>query len=214
VTPIAASHQLTWNYADQFIPETEAEQQARRIGFDLGLEPLSRGVAQFLTFLAATTNAKTAVEITTGCGIGTLALLRGMGPQGMLTSLDAQSDHHMLLQDLASQHGIASRQLRLIAGRPLEILSRLSDAGYDLVTIDGAYLEYPEYFEASLRLLRPGGTVVLHHALLSGTVADDAIMDDATLIVRETIEAARSMRNLTTSLLPIGDGLLLVVKNR
>ncbi|MDR0990738.1 MAG: methyltransferase, partial [Propionibacteriaceae bacterium] len=70
-----------------------------------------------------------------------------------------------------------------------------------------------EYVEQALRVLRPGGVVALYHALLSDTVARESNLDDETLIVRETLEAVREMAELTSVLLPVGDGLLVSVKN-
>ena len=60
----------------------------------------------------------------------------------------------------------------MITGRALQVLPRLSDAGYDLVVIDAVTTEYPRYLAEALRLLRPGGVVVLDNVLWNGRVAD------------------------------------------
>ncbi|MCW5951179.1 MAG: methyltransferase, partial [Propionibacteriaceae bacterium] len=62
------------------------------------------------------------------------------------------------------------------------------------------------------RLLRPGGVLILHHALWQGLVADPDNSDDEPLIVREALDAVRDLEEFTAALLPVGDGLLVATK--
>ena len=50
----------------------------------------------------------------------------------------------------------------------LEVLSRLTDGGYDLVLVDTSPADHPRYLDEALRLLRPGGVVALHGVLRGG----------------------------------------------
>jgi predicted O-methyltransferase YrrM len=214
VTPTAkpAAQVASWAYAEQFIPESEAARAARATALERGHVPVSRGAAQTLTVLARLMRAKAVVEVGTGVGVASLALFAGMDPTGTLTSIDPENDNLQAARAAAKQAGIRSQRQRFIAGHTLEVLSRLTDGAYDLVYVDGDPLEYGEYVEQALRILRPGGLLVLYHALLGDTVAKESILDDETLIVRETLEALREMTDLTTVLLPVGDGLVVTVK--
>jgi predicted O-methyltransferase YrrM len=214
VTPAAkpAAQVTSWAYAEQFIPESEAARAARASAHERGLVPITRGAAQTLTVLARLIQAKNVVEVGTGVGVASLALFAGMVPGGMLTSIDQENDYLQAARGFAKKAGVKSQQQRFIAGRPLEVLSRLTDNAYDLAYIDGDPLEYGEYVEQALRVLRPGGVLAVYHALLNDTVAREANLDDETLIVRETLEAIREMDGLTSVLLPVGDGLIVTVK--
>ena len=44
--------------------------------------------------------------------------------------------------------------MRLITGRALEVLPRLTDGHYDIVFLDGAKSEYLAYLEQAVRLLQ------------------------------------------------------------
>jgi len=213
VTPTAkpAAHIASWTYAEHFMPESEAARAARAASLEAGLVPISRGAAQTLTVLARLGRVKAVVEVGTGTGVASVALLAGMDPTGHLTSIDTEGDHLQTAGAMARLAGVKSQRQRLIAGRPLEILARLADAAYDLVYIDADPLDSGEHVEQALRVLRPTGLLVVYHALLSDTVARENNLDDETLIVRETLEAVREM-DLTSVLLPIGDGLLVSVK--
>jgi len=62
-------------------------------------------------------------------------------------------------------------------------------------------------------LLRPGGLLVLHHALWEGKVADEQNSEDEPLIVREALAAVQESGLFTAALVPLGDGLLIAVRD-
>ena len=169
---------------------------------------MSQGTSALLSLLASLIGARAAVEIGTGTGVSGLALLEGMAPDGILTSIDTESDHQADARKVFADAKIPSRRARLIAGAALQVLPKLSDGAYDLVLIDGDPLEYVEYVEEALRLLRPCGLLVLHHALADGRVADAANEDDDTVIIREALAAVADSEDLSAIVLPVGDGVL------
>ena len=98
--------------------------------------------------------------------------------------------------------------MRLIAGRALEVLPRLSDGAYDLVFCDALRTENGDYLAAALRLLRPGGLVVFAGALADGRVADPGARDADTVAARDLARMVRDEPRLVPTLLPLGPGLL------
>ncbi len=144
-----------------------------------------------LRFLAAAIGARAVVEIGTGCGVSGLWLLRGMLPDGVLTSVDVEPEHQQLARQAFGEAGFAANRYRLIGGRALDVLPRLTDGGYDLVFCDGDKQEYPDYLSAALRLLRPGGIVTFDNALWQGRVADSGYQDEDTTAIREVCDRLR-----------------------
>lgn len=215
VNPVAkkADHSSpSSEFAEAFVTETEGGQHARRRATELGVESISSGVASVLTLLARTVWARTAVEVGTGTGVSASALLAGMASDGVLTSIDAEADNQITAREVLTVQGIPPRRVRLIAGQALVVLPKLTDGAYDLVFIDGDPLEYPEYVAQAERLLRPGGILVMHHALWRGLVADERNSDDEPLIIREALDAVLANEAFTPALLPLGDGLLVAVR--
>jgi len=203
----------TWAYAESYVPEAEAGAAARRAAAELRLSSPSRGAAQALTFLARVLDAKAVVEVGTGTGVAALALFAGMSRDGVLTTIDPEAEHQNIARRIITTTGVRQQRLRTIAGSPLTVLPKLTDGAYDLVLVNGDKLEYPEHVEQALRLLRHGGVLVVHHALLGGAVADPGDDADETLTVRDVLAAvADELADLTPVLLPVGDGLLAVVK--
>ena len=73
-------------------------------------------------------------------------------------------------------------------------------------------LEYAEYVEQGLRLLRHGGVLAVDNALWHDRVADETNTDDQTESVRAALAAVGDNEDLVSALLPVGDGLLVAVK--
>jgi predicted O-methyltransferase YrrM len=161
------------------------------------------GVA--LRFFATAIAARAVVEIGTGCGTSGIWLLRGMRPGGVLTSVDTEPEYHRLARKAFAQAGFAANQSRLILGRALDVLPRLSDGGYDLVFCDADAVAYPEYLTAAMRLLRAGGMVVFNDVLPPDGSPDD---DGA----RELADMVRNDDRLVPMLIPVAGGLLAAIK--
>jgi len=192
-------------YAAEYPGEDEPLQAARANAADLGgTEPVLPVVGATLRFLASCVGARTVVEIGTGCGTSGIWLLRGMRPGATLTSVDTEPEYHRMARKAFTAAGFAQNQCRLILGRALDVLPRLSDGAYDMVFCDADARDYPDYLTAALRLLRPGGVVAFNNALAAADPADASAPDVARLV--------RDDDRLVPVLLPLGDGLLAAVK--
>jgi predicted O-methyltransferase YrrM len=170
--------------------------------------PVGPGAGSALSFLASAVQAKAVVEIGTGTGVSGLWLLRGMQADGVLTSVDLEAEHQRLARETFTEAGYVPQRFRLIAGAGLDVMARLTDAGYDLVFLDGDKVEYGEYLEQAVRLVRPGGLIVFDNALWHDRVADPSQRDPETAAIRELVQHVATDDRLRSVLLPLGDGLL------
>jgi predicted O-methyltransferase YrrM len=209
---MSAQKPASWAYSEEFIPETEVIQKARVRSEELGCVPIMPGVGSALRLLAAAVNAKAVVEVGTGAGVSGLWLMSGMPPDGILTTIDHQPEHQRAAREAYTAAGIAPQRTRVISGRALDVLPRLTDAAYDMVVIDADKAEYPQYVEQALRLLRSGGVLALDNMLWHDKVADPATRDEITTTLRDLGKELRDNESLLASLLPVGDGVLAAVK--
>jgi predicted O-methyltransferase YrrM len=199
-------------YSEEFVAETDVIEAARLRGEELGCMPVLPGVGSALRLLAAAANAKAVVEVGTGAGVSGLWLLSGMPPDGILTTIDVEAEHQRAAKQAYAAAGVPPQRTRVITGRALDVLPRLTDAAYDMVVIDGDKTEYPQYVEQALRLLRSGGVLALDNMLWHDRVADPATRDETTTVLRDLGKALRDNDSLLPALLPVGDGLLAAVK--
>jgi predicted O-methyltransferase YrrM len=199
-------------YVEYYISEDEVLAAARERGQELGCMPIGSGGGAALRFLASALAARTVVEVGTGAGASGLWLLRGMAPDGVLTSIDVEPEHQRAAKHAFGEAGFPPSRYRLIMGQALEVLPRLTDGAYDLVFVDAAKAEYPRYLEAGVKLLRPGGVIAFDNVLWGGRVADPAHRDASTTALREVAASVHDDESLVPLLLPLGDGLLTAVR--
>jgi predicted O-methyltransferase YrrM len=216
-------------YTADYVAEDEPLLVARANAVDLGgTEPVRPAVGAALRFIARAVGAKTIVEVGTGCGSSGIWLLRGMRPGGTLTSVDTEPEYQRMARQAFGQAGFAANQCRLILGRALDVLPRLSDGTYDMVFCDTDPAGYPDYLTAALRLLRAGGVVAFNNALSSGSADSSGSSGSVSSLspdsgyyggvaeqhsaVLDVASMVRDDERLIPMLLPLGDGLLAAVK--
>lgn len=208
---IAAPTPASWAYAESFIVEDEVLSRARARASVLGVRPILPGIGGFLRAMGTALGARAVVEVGTGTGVSGVYLLRGMPGDGVLTTIDVDPETQRAARLAFTEAGVRQNRARLIPGRALDVLPRLTDGAYDLVFLDAEPLEYDLYLDRAVRLLRPGGMLAVGSALWGGRVADPAQRDPSTSAMREVARRVRENPHLQPSLLPCGDGLLLAV---
>ncbi|HEV8173911.1 MAG TPA: O-methyltransferase [Actinoplanes sp.] len=199
-------------FAETYAAEDIVLQTARNLAHELGLTAVTPGAGAVLRLLAAAGSAKAVVEIGTGTGVSGVWLLRGMRADGVLTTIDVEHEHQRIARRIFVEAGFAASRTRIITGRALDVLPRLADGVYDLVFVDADAAEFGACADAALRLLRPGGALIVNGALAGGRVSDPAARDVDTVTIRETVKAIRESEAWIPALIPSGAGLLTAVK--
>ena len=93
------------------------------------------------------------------------------------------------------------------------MLTRLADESYDLVFVDAAPTDQPHFVTEGVRLLRPGGVIVLHRAALDGRAGDPGAHDAEVIAVREAARMIAEDDRLNPVLVPLGDGILIAARD-
>ncbi|WP_392399177.1 O-methyltransferase [Actinotignum urinale] len=195
-----------WQYAEEVVIEPEIIATARDVATDFGIRSISAATGNFLTMLMKTAGVKNVVEVGTGTGISGMYMLRSGNIH--LTTLDTESEAQHAARDFFTKDGARPGRVRLINGRSADLLPRLASASYDCVVIDGDPLEAPGDVDEAMRLLRPGGLIVILHALQGGKIADPARREEKVVAIRGLIKDMNDAENIDTTLVPIGDGVL------
>ncbi|WP_328387925.1 O-methyltransferase [Nocardia sp. NBC_00416] len=209
---MASNLELNLAYVEESVVEDEVLDSARERAIELGAAPVPPSVGALLSMYAQLLDARAVVEVGTGAGVSGLWLLDGMREDGTLTTIDSEPEHQRAAKESFRAADIPLARTRLINGRALDVLPRLADGAYDLVFLDAAPIEHPQYIAEAVRLLRAGGAVLLHNALLGGRVPDPAHRDAATQAVRSATRCVAEDPGLTSVLIPLGDGLLCASK--
>ena len=170
---------------------------------------------QFMALLAELIGARKAIEVGTFTGYSALCVAQALPPDGKLIACDISEEFTSVARRYWAKSGIADRiELRLAPA--LDTLKSLLAGGgagsFDFAFIDADKTQYDAYYEAILKLLRPGGLIAIDKVLWSGAVADGRKRDADTVALRALNEKLKTDKRVTLSMLPIGDGLTLARK--
>lgn len=196
---------------DDYLPDDDVMLAARARAAELGCPAVAPSTGAALRFLATTVGAKAVVELGTGAGVSGLYLLRGMagrGDGGVLTSIDIEPEFHRAARTTFREAGFPPGSTRLILGRAVDVLPRLTTGGYDMVFVDAAKVEYAHYFEQGVQLLRPGGVIAFNDVFGQHRPGDRARRDAEATALRDVARAVALDERLMPALLPVGSGLL------
>ncbi|AYD89453.1 methyltransferase domain-containing protein [Actinomyces sp. 2119] len=209
---MSADKTLSWSYTEDFPLEDDAIAQARMRSLELGIAPVSSGTGAALRVLAASVGAKSVAEVGTGTGVSGLWLLGGMGADGVLTTIDVEAELQRQARRSFDLAGFPASRTRVIQGRASDVMPRMAARSYDMVVLDVEPRDAVDLADYALRMLRTGGVLAVTRALWHDHVADPARRDATTVAARELGKALRNSPLLLTTLLPVGDGLLVSVR--
>jgi predicted O-methyltransferase YrrM len=167
-----------------------------------------------LQVLALASGARRIVEVGTAIGVSTLYLARALPADGEIVSFEVDRERHAAAREYLARAGLLGRaDLRLEDAR--EGLREL-DAEFDMAFIDGVKAQYGDYFETLLPRLRRGALLAVDNVLMSGTVAegrgDGHWTEEQIATARAFNERLLGHEQLTGTLTPVGDGVLVAVK--
>lgn len=196
-------------FSDAFIAEPPGVEQARARALEIGTAEPTANVGALLGWLVSVLGARNIVEVGTGTGVGVLWMAPALPDEGSITSIDVESEHVRLAREGLKEADIPAVRVRFIVGSPVDVLSRLTDGGYDLIVWRGSPLDLAAGVDQAHRLLRDGGVLLVDRALWQWRVPDPAQRDDVTIAMREAAKMLRSDKRWRISLLPVSEGVLL-----
>lgn len=165
-----------------------------------------------MAWLVRLIGARRCLEIGTFTGYSSTAVALALPPDGRLVCCDVSRDWTDIARTVWTDAGVADR-IDLRIGPALETLDAMLVAGeesaYDFAFIDADKGSYDGYYEACLRLVRPGGVIAIDNVLWSGRVADASVDDDGTRAIRALNDKIAADERVEAVMLPVADGLTL-----
>lgn len=170
-----------------------------------------------MRLLVELTGARRILEVGTFTGYSALSCALSLPEDGRVVACDLSEKWTAIALAHWAEAGVADKvELRL--GPALDTLDRLLAEGaadsFDMMFIDADKQNYEGYYEAGLKLVRPGGLILADNTLWSGSVADPEDTRESTLALRAFNARLRDDDRITLSLVPIGDGLTFALRRR
>lgn len=187
--------------------ETAAHPQARM--------QISPEQGQFMQLLAKLTGARRCIEVGVFTGYSSLAVALALPAEGRILACDVSEEFTSVARRYWKEAGVAGK-IELVLAPATETLDARLKAGeagnYDLAFIDADKANYANYYERILKLLRPGGLVLVDNVLWSGRVLDADDRSEDTTAIRAFNRLLHQDERVDLSMLPVGDGLTLARK--
>jgi predicted O-methyltransferase YrrM len=169
---------------------------------------------QFMAMLARLIGAQRYLEIGVFTGYSSLTMALAMPRLGAVVACDVSEEYTSIARRYWKEAGV-DYKIDLTLAPAMDTLNKMIEEGatpFDIAFIDADKGNMPNYYEACLRLVRPGGLIMIDNVLWSGKVADEAVEDEDTRAIRDLNAKLNGDNRIDLSLLPIGDGLTLARK--
>lgn len=217
-TPIDLTPDL-YNYLLSILPEEHSvlvelrEETSDHPNANMQVSPEQ---GRFLALLVQLTGARSVLEIGTFTGYSTLWMALALPPHGKIITCDIDERAPAIGRKYWKKAGVEDR-IELRSGRASDSLDLLLAQGeernFDIAFIDADKESYIGYYEYALKLVRPGGLILVDNVLWSGKVIDPEVKDVDTEAIRRFNEYVKSDTRVTVSVLPVADGLTLALRH-
>ncbi len=159
--------------------------------------------------------ARKTLEVGVFTGYSALWVALGLPEDGRIIACDVSEEYTAVAMRYWKLAGI-SEKIDLRLAPALETLDRLIAADetetFDFAFIDADKINYDNYYERALKLLRVGGLIAIDNTIWSGKVADEKEQEADTIAIRKLNAKLKDDQRITLSMLTVGDGLSLAMK--
>ena len=176
---------------------------------------ISAHQGQQIAWLARAIGARRAVEVGTFTGYSALCIAEALPADGKLWCCDVSEQWTGIARRYWKEAGVESR-IELTIAPALKTLDGLLAQGLtgqlDLAFIDANKDGYDAYYERCLKLVRPGGIVLIDNVLWGGSVANLADKDADTQAIRALNDKLKTDERVDLALFAVGDGMTCALK--
>ena len=165
---------------------------------------------EFIKTILISQKPKSILEI--GTAIGYSSLVFNKYTDACITTIELDTKTADIARENFRKY---NAKINLINEDARKALSEI-DQGFDFVFIDANKAHYKEYFIRATELLNKDGIIIADNVLFKGMVTNDNLIDRRMITIvkrlREYLAYVIDKEGFKTSIIPIGDGLTLSVK--
>lgn len=167
---------------------------------------------RLLKMLVAMINPRRVLELGTFSGYSALCIAEGLSDDATLDTVEVDDEMEDFIRDAFRKSPVGDR-ISLHIGDGTEVTRRFADETFDLIFIDADKRQYAEYFEESMRVLKPGGFIIADNTLWGGHVVEpDHQKDRQTAGILRFNDLVAADSRVETVIIPLRDGLTILRK--
>jgi predicted O-methyltransferase YrrM len=167
--------------------------------------------AAFMQILLRASRVREVIEVGTLAGYSAIQMARALPEGGRVRTIEIDPAHVKFAREWIAESDVKDKVV-VIEGRGAEVLATLADNGADAAFLDADKASYPVYLEESLRIVKPGGLILVDNAFAFGQILDERPTDREADAVKRFNEVMARESRVQSVIVPIGDGLWVGVK--
>ncbi len=177
---------------------------------------IRKDMQSFLKVLLAVKRPARILEVGTAVGFSALFMAEYNPAPCHITTIENYEKRIPIAQNNFKRAG-REKQIRLLSGDAADLLKTLEEP-FDFIFMDAAKGQYIRFLPEVKRLLNDGGVLLSDNVLMEGE-----ILESRYIVTRRNRTIHRRMReylyqlthckDLTTAILPVGDGITVSIKN-
>ncbi|MGI1736980.1 O-methyltransferase, partial [Streptococcus uberis] len=173
-------------------------------------------VVAYFRVLLQTIQPKAILEVGTAIGFSALLMAENV-PTASITTIDRNPEMIELAKKNFEKYD-SRHQISLLEGDAADILSTLNQE-FDFVFLDSAKSKYIVFLPEILRNLKVGGIIIIDDVFQGGDIAkpiEEVRRGQRTIYrgLHKLFQATLDHPDLSASLIPLSDGLLMIRKNK
>jgi predicted O-methyltransferase YrrM len=203
----------TYNYIVENFAADEAtllqnmQKRAEEAGVPMIM--ISEEQAKFIGFFLKAIKAKRVLDIGTLFGYSAAIMSNAIGQTGEVVTLEFET-HHANVARANFKH-LGLENISLLVGPALDHMKNMQDGIFDFIMIDADKINYLNYFQEALRLIKDGGVIAGDNAFAFGKLLEHVSETDPDFIgvnaIREFNQVFASEKTIFSCIVPVGDGL-------
>ena len=205
------------NYLDELIPKRDEflENLRYKSSLEESYAPIvQKSTEQLIVTLIKLIKPRRVLEVGTAVGYSAILMAQNLPEDSTIVTIERYKKHADIAVDNIFEAGF-EKKIKVIEGEAAEVLHWL-DGGFDFIFLDAAKGQYIEFLPDIMRLLNSGGVLLSDNILYHGMIEDEDKVERRKITIVKRLhmylEEIMNNDNLTTSIIPIGDGVALSVK--
>lgn len=201
------------NYIRNLIPEKKHEfLEMRNYAKENHIPIIEEESEEFLKFLISIQKPKKVLELGTAMAYSAIVLTSSQSSIEFMKTIEIRDDMVELAKENIKKFSLEDR-IEVVHGDAYEVLEKEFEK-YDFIFIDAAKGQYQKYFNLAIKNLNEDGIIICDNVLFKGMIANQELVKKRKITIvkrlRKFLKDIENDENYISSVVPIGDGMLLV----
>jgi caffeoyl-CoA O-methyltransferase len=167
--------------------------------------------ASFMQILLRLARAREVVEVGTLAGYSAIAMARALPEDGRVRTIELEKKHADFAERWVAKSDVKGR-VEVHRGAGMDVLPGFAPHSADAAFLDADKGSYPKYLTECLRIVRPGGLIMVDNAFAFGELFAERPSDREVAAMRAFNDHMAKVTALQSVIVPLGDGLWVGVK--